>query len=68
LGNLVFASELLENGQPAQGWDGTFEGQDMPTGTYIWRITARFSDQSYWRGSDNGDGNTKTQGTVTLIR
>ncbi|MBU3927316.1 MAG: gliding motility-associated C-terminal domain-containing protein [Bacteroidetes bacterium] len=67
-GNLVFASTLLENGQPAQGWDGTFEGQDMPTGTYIWRITARFSDQSYWRGSDNGDGNTKTQGTVTLIR
>ena len=67
-GNLVFTTALLENGQPAEGWDGTFEGQDMPTGTYIWRITARFSDQSYWRGSDNGDGNTKTQGTVTLIR
>ena len=67
-GNLVFTTALLENGQPAEGWDGTFEGQDMPTGTYIWRITARFSDQSYWRGSDNGDGNTNTQGTVTLIR
>jgi PKD repeat protein len=67
-GNLVYTSTLLENGQPAVGWDGTFEGQDMPTGTYIWRVTARFRDDSYWRGSDNGDGNTKTQGTVTLIR
>jgi len=67
-GNLVFSTTLLENGQPAEGWDGTFEGQDMPTGTYIWRVTARFRDDSYWRGSDNSDGNTNTQGTVTLIR
>ncbi len=67
-GNLVFSSTLLENGQVAEGWDGTYEGQPLPTGTYIWRITARFSDDSYWRGSDNGDSNLETHGTVTLIR
>ncbi len=67
-GNLVFSSTRLENGQVAEGWDGTYEGQPLPTGTYIWRITARFSDDSYWRGSDNGDGNLETHGTVTLIR
>ncbi len=67
-GNLVFSSTRLENGQVAEGWDGTYEGQPLPTGTYIWRITARFSDDSYWRGSNNGDGNLETHGTVTLIR
>jgi len=67
-GNLVFSTTQLENGAPAIGWDGTYEGKDLPTGTYIWRITARFSDDSYWRGSDNGSGHTDTNGTVTLIR
>jgi PKD repeat protein len=67
-GNMVFTSTQLVDGQVAQGWDGTFEGEDLPTGVYIWRITARFSDGSYWRGSDNGDGNLETHGTVTLIR
>jgi gliding motility-associated-like protein len=67
-GNLIFSTTQIENGRPAQGWDGTYEGKDMPTGTYIWRISARFSDDTYWRGSDNGDGHTNTNGTVTLIR
>ena len=67
-GNRVFSSSKLNDGQVAEGWDGAFEGEDLPTGVYIWRITARFSDGSYWRGSDNGDGNSQTNGTVTLIR
>ena len=67
-GNLVFRSSKLEDGQPAEGWDGTYNGQDMPTGTYIWSIQAEFKDGTFWKGSDNGDGNINTSGTVTLIR
>ncbi len=67
-GNLIFSSTRLENGQPAEGWDGTYKEKEMPTGTYIWRIRARFTDGTYWEGSDNGDGHVETNGTVTLIQ
>jgi PKD repeat protein len=67
-GNLVFESTKLTDGAPAEGWDGTYKGEPLPTGSFIWRITAEFEDGTYWQGSDNGDGNTQTNGTVTLIR
>jgi len=67
-GNLVFQSTRLVDGSPAEGWDGVFNGKPLPTGSYIWRISAVFEDGSHWKGSDNGDGNTSTSGTVTLIR
>ncbi len=67
-GNLIFSSTRLENGQPAEGWDGTYKEKEMPTGTYIWRIRARFTDGTYWEGSDNGDGHVEANGTVTLIQ
>jgi len=67
-GNLVFQSTLLEDGAPGEGWDGTFEGKELPTGSFIWHISAVFENGEHWKGSDNGDGNTSTSGTVTLIR
>ncbi|MFK5855852.1 MAG: PKD domain-containing protein, partial [Bacteroidota bacterium] len=67
-GNLVFQSTRLENGAPAEGWDGTYEEEPMPTGSFIWRISAVFEDGTHWKGSNNGDGNTETNGTVALIR
>ena len=62
------SKKLTANGEPAEGWDGTYEGQPMPAGDYIWRINAKFLDNSIWQGSDNGDGNTKSFGTLSLIR
>ena len=67
-GNLLWASSQLIEGSPAEGWDGTYDGKDMITGVYIWTISARFKDNTFWKGSDNGDGNRQTRGTVTLIR
>jgi PKD repeat protein len=67
-GNLVFRSIQLLDGSPAEGWDGTYKGKSMPTGSYMWRISAMFEDGTHWKGTDNGDGNTETSGTVTLIR
>jgi len=68
-GNLVFEStKLNNNGSPAEGWDGTYKNKDLPTGSYIWRISAVFKNDRIWKGTNNGDGNTATSGTVTLIR
>ena len=68
-GNVVFSSDRLDfNGSPAEGWDGTANGVPLPTGTYLWTISAKFRDGSIWTGTDAGDGNTKTYGRVLLIR
>ena len=67
-GNLVFETTELDDGSPAKGWDGMYEDKAMPTGSYIWRISAVFEDGSHWKGTDNGDGNSATSGSVTLIR
>jgi PKD repeat protein len=67
-GNKVFESTLLEDGIPVEAWDGTYLDEQLPTGTYIWRISAVFVNGDFWKGSDNGDGNVNTTGTVTLIR
>jgi len=62
------SSKLSEDGEPVDGWDGTYLGQPMPAGNYIWRVTAKFIDNTYWPGANNGDGNVRPYGTVTLIR
>ncbi len=69
-GHLMWESTKLDDkGVPTEGWDGTFEGNLMPQGNYMWRINALFVDESPWNGSDNGGANSgKTMGTVTLIR
>jgi gliding motility-associated-like protein len=68
-GNLLWESnKLTPNGEPAEGWDGTYKGKPMPAGTYIWRIKAKFLNGQIWQGSDNGDGHIKPYGTLTLIR
>ncbi|MBE0651450.1 MAG: PKD domain-containing protein, partial [Bacteroidales bacterium] len=68
-GNLLWESTKLDvDGRPVEGWDGTYKGQPMPEGDYIWKISAEFLDGTSWKGSDNGDGNKNPYGTVLLIR
>ncbi len=67
-GGIVYESTKLENGAPKEGWDGRFRGKDLPTGSYVWKIEAMFEDGTIWKGSNNGDGNINTSGTVILIR
>jgi len=62
------SSKLSANGAPVEGWNGTYKGKPMPAGNYVWRIKAKFLDNTYWQGSDSGDGNIKPYGTLTLIR
>ena len=68
-GHQVWESiELDLQGKPKEGWDGTFNGQLMPQGVYMWKASAVFIDDTIWQGSDIGKGEFKTFGTVTLIR
>jgi len=68
-GHLLWESTKLDSqGRPDEGWDGTYNGNLMPQGTYIWKIKAMFVDDSPWNGGDIGKGEYSTMGTVTLIR
>lgn len=62
-GGCVWSSDKLENGHPAEYWDGTFNGWPLPKGRYTWKVNAVFLDGSVW---DNEGG--RTEGSVMLIR
>ena len=54
-GNLIFESHDLNN-----GWNGTFNGLEQPTGTYVWYLDYALV---------HGDGKLiERKGTCVLIR
>lgn len=57
-GTIVWESTSLEDGQPTGRWDGTYEGEKLPQGAYVWVATMTFEDGNEQRRS----------GTVTIIR
>jgi hypothetical protein len=68
-GELLWSSDKLELTQPAEGWDGTYEGKAMPQDVYVWKIEAIFIYGSRWKGMLYKDTKVpKTIGDVTLIR
>ncbi|MCF8388161.1 MAG: gliding motility-associated C-terminal domain-containing protein, partial [Bacteroidales bacterium] len=65
------SSELTPSGSPAEGWDGTYNGEALPMDVYVWKIKASFLDGSVWDGKSIGNNDKIEQeamGTVTLIR
>lgn len=60
-GTCVWSSEKLTDGQPAEWWDGTFNGTPMPGGLYKWKVTALFKDGTVWKDGDHS-------GWVLLLR
>ncbi|MCG3164529.1 MAG: hypothetical protein POELPBGB_00283 [Bacteroidia bacterium] len=67
-GNLLFETDKLENGQPAEGWNGIHKGELLPQNAYVWHITARFGDGKLWQGKLYENGQQSTIGSVTLLR
>ncbi len=68
-GHQLWESMTLDDkGRPVEGWDGTFNGELMPQGSYLWKINATFKDGKPWEGSSIGKGTASTMGNVTLIR
>ncbi|QXV64354.1 gliding motility-associated C-terminal domain-containing protein [Mucilaginibacter sp. 21P] len=68
-GQLIWQTTALDgNGSPVNGWDGTWKGQPVPQGVYIWQATARFSDGSDWKGNSLNGSLPKRTGVIHLIR
>jgi gliding motility-associated-like protein len=47
---------IWENNNPSESWDGSYNGQIVPSGTYTWKIVAkdRINDDQYvWHGHLN---------------
>jgi gliding motility-associated-like protein len=57
-GSLVFRAENFQANNPALGWDGTYKGQPMNSGTYVYRLKARLI---------NGKLESKN-GSISLLR
>ena len=57
-GETVYENRNFDINDTTIGWDGTFRGEDMDTGVYVWVIEVSFED-----------GSTDTfSGQTTLIR
>lgn len=67
-GQLIWESTALDEGQPAEAWDGTMNGQLLPQDVYVWKASAIFMDGTTWKGMADQNGNFKTIGSVTLLR
>jgi PKD repeat protein len=67
-GELLWESDALDaNGVPTEGWDGTYNGQLMPQGAYVWKVFAVFQDGSNWEGMKDSQGTVRKIGSVTLL-
>ena len=64
---MLWESTRLENGSPAEGWDGVYRGKIVPQGSYVWKINAVFIDGEVWDGQDFSNGNRGNSGTVMVI-
>lgn len=60
-GTCVWSSDKLVDGQPAEWWDGTYNGVPLQGGLYKWKVTALFKDGTVWEDGGNA-------GWVSLIR
>ncbi|MCF8459885.1 MAG: HYR domain-containing protein [Flavobacteriales bacterium] len=66
-GNLLWESTALNNGSPAEGWDGVYKGAVVPMGSYVWKINATFVDGEIWDGQDFTNGKHGNSGTVMVL-
>jgi PKD repeat protein len=68
-GELLWESyELTADYQPAEGWDGTYQGKMCQQDVYVWKIDAVFLDGTRWKGMSYYGGPRKMIGDVTIIR
>ncbi|KQN34533.1 hypothetical protein ASE92_13135 [Pedobacter sp. Leaf41] len=67
-GQLIWETTKLDDGAPAEGWDGTFKGQDQPQGVYYWKIEVKFINGSDWKGMTYDSAPPRKTGVIYLIR
>ena len=54
---------LFETDQPDEGWDGKFQGEFVPAGTYVWISTFKSFESGIQESID-----IVTRGTVTIVK
>lgn len=67
-GQLLWESTELQEGQPAEAWDGSYQGKILPQDMYVWKAYAVFENGQVWRGQENDKGKISNMGTVILLR
>jgi hypothetical protein len=69
-GQLIWESTSLNGeGMPDEYWDGTFLGEEMPVGVFIWKVhRARFIDGTDWDGMEDEKGRMRQSGFLYLVR
>jgi hypothetical protein len=68
-GQLVWETTKLDsNGAPVEGWDGTYRGQIVEQGVYIWQISATLLNGEDWKGMSYNNSSPSRTGAIHLIR
>lgn len=67
-GQIIWETSLLDEGRPAEAWDGTFKGQPMPQGVYYWKIDVEMVNGTEWKGMTYDKTPPKRTGAIHLIR
>jgi PKD repeat protein len=66
-GNQLWESTELLAGSPSEFWDGRYQGENVPQGSYVWQVEATFLNGLVWEGMASADGKRRTTGSVTVI-
>ncbi|RRN76139.1 hypothetical protein EIM50_26210 [Pseudoxanthomonas sp. SGD-10] len=67
-GELLWETDRLIGDEPAEGWDGTYQGRILPQGVYFWRAEAVLKNGQTWKGMSYSGSPHRTSGTLNLIR
>jgi gliding motility-associated-like protein len=58
-----WGQKIFETHDPGEGWKGTYNGQEAPSGTYIWKAVYKSFESNTQEPLQ-----VKNQGTVTLVK
>ncbi len=67
-GNLLWYGDRVEDGIFMDEWDGTYNGELMQSDVYIWKMEAKFLNETTWDGQKKPVFGYSKFGNVTLIR
>jgi gliding motility-associated-like protein len=58
-----WGQKLFETNDPGEGWNGTYNGQEVPAGTYIWKAVYKSFESNIREPLQ-----VENQGTVTVVK
>ena len=67
-GLMVYETVELNDGAPAVGWDGMYNGVPQPQGVYFWKAEVKFTNGSAWKGMSYKGESARKTGVIYLIR